>query len=258
MTTCVRSAIDAPLTDGAAMRQLEAHAGALDGDRLRQLDSEGYVIIPDAIGAAWLERLRARVEVLRANEGSGGGHENAVRHEACALADLVNKGEVFDGIWNHPLVLAAASHLICAPFRLMVLNLRVPKPGEGLQAVHRDTGGRRTKLQAIFLLDDFTPDNGSTRVIPRSHLQPQHAVPTDGPAAFHPGEVTLCAPAGSLLLYEGHLLHSGTLNRSGAPRRTLILAYVPRSYPQQCNQAECLRVSTAKRLDPLQRWLLDA
>ena len=124
--------------------------------------------------------------------------------------------------------------------------------------MHRDTSGARTKLQCIWCLDDFTPDNGATRVIPRSHRLPYEI--EDAQAQYdgeHPRQLLLCAQAGALIIYHGNLLHSGTRNASSGSRRSLIMSYIPRDYPQLCNQAEYLRLATAKRLSRFDRWLLD-
>jgi ectoine hydroxylase-related dioxygenase (phytanoyl-CoA dioxygenase family) len=259
MPTLMHAPAERSLSDAEAMRELEVCDHSLSEEVRARLDREGYLIIPGVIDAAWLQQLRDRVDALAAEEGPGGFHENKIQGLGQGrLADLVNKGAMFDRAWSHPLILAAARHALQVPFRLFCLNHREPAANDGLQGMHRDSGPR-IKLQCIWCLDAFTPDNGSTRAIPGSHHPSyQHVAPDGDPTRPHADEIPLCAPAGSMILYHGNLLHSGTLNRSGGRRRSLILAYIPRTVPQLCDQAEYLRVSTARRLTPLQRWLLDA
>ncbi len=265
MTTSVEPRCEPRLSDVEAMAELAA-CDAWMGDELRtRLDRDGYAIVAGAIDAPWLSRLRARVDALYAEEGPHGHHENHGRKPAPGLlADLVNKGEVFDRAWSHPLVLAAARHVLGGPIKLYGMNFRDPPPGEPAQRMHADTsrpapGGPYSKLQCIWALDDFTAANGGTRAIPGSHLRATvQYVPGGGPDEVHPEQVTWCAPAGSMILYNGNVWHGAGANASGAHRRSLILAYTPRDSEQMCRQAEYLRVRTARRLSPLQRWLLDA
>ncbi len=255
----------APLDDARAMDELASYAAWLSDDMRRKLDHDGYVIIPGAIDTPWLEQLRARVDLQYAEEGPHGHHENRGRRpEPGKLADMVNKGAVFDRAWSHPLALAAARHVLGRPFKLYCLNFRDPPPGTPAQRLHTDIadpvpGGPYPKMQCIWTLDDFTVENGATRAIRGSHLRAEVPIAPGGePDRVHPEEVRWCAPAGSLIIYNGSVWHGAGANAGGAHRRSLILAYVTRDLDQLCDQAEYLRVRTARRLGPLQRWLLDA
>jgi ectoine hydroxylase-related dioxygenase (phytanoyl-CoA dioxygenase family) len=77
------------------------------------------------------------------------------------------------------------------------------------------------------MLDAFTARNGATRVVPGSHRAsgPLQKSIRD-PAANHPRQELVTAPAGSVLVFNGHLWHSGTRNESDGPRRALQLQYV--------------------------------
>jgi ectoine hydroxylase-related dioxygenase (phytanoyl-CoA dioxygenase family) len=72
------------------------------------------------------------------------------------------------------------------------------------------------------MLDDFTPESGATRVVPGSHRW--HNRPEDVMKSIHddhPEQVIVTARAGSVLIFNGHTWHSGTLNRNGNRRRAL-------------------------------------
>ena len=79
---------------------------------------------------------------------------------------------------------------------------------------------------ALWLLDDFTADNGATRVVPGSHRK--GAVPKSfaDPERHHPDETIVIACAGSVLVINGHLWHSGTRNRARGPRRVVQCVFV--------------------------------
>ena len=248
------------------MEQCLADLGAsteLLSERQRdELRRKGYTLLPGVVDAGWLAALRERFEQLVAAEGAVAGLEVHQENGTRRLADLVNKGSVFDGVWSHPLLLAAAHWVIGAPFHLGSLNARDALPGEGLQALHQD-GKRgapvpRYGCNSVWMLDDFTADNGCTRMVPGSCDLPHPADVLDDPKAPHPDEELITAPAGSIAVFNSYTWHGGTLNRTrDAHRRCLHCYFNPRGQEQQTDQRAYLRSETAARLGPAQRYLLD-
>ena len=125
---------------------------------------------------------------------------------------------------RHPLARAAAQHILGRRFESRIHG-RNPLPGFGQQGLHADWRPRRPDepyqaATAIWMFDDFRGDNGATRLVPGSHLQPGGLDKAlCQPLSHHPGEIVIIGQAGSVLLFNGHLLHSGRKNGSGAPRR---------------------------------------
>jgi ectoine hydroxylase-related dioxygenase (phytanoyl-CoA dioxygenase family) len=109
----------------------------------------------------------------------------------------------------------------------------------------------------IWLVDDFTGDNGATRVVPGSHRWAK--LPQDllsDPQASHPEEVLLLGKAGSVVVMNTHAWHGGTANRTASPRRALHAFYCRNDKPQQQYQKRLLRPETQARLSPDLRELL--
>jgi ectoine hydroxylase-related dioxygenase (phytanoyl-CoA dioxygenase family) len=109
----------------------------------------------------------------------------------------------------------------------------------------------------VWLLDDFTPDNGTLRVVPGSHRWgrlPQQALAD--PLADHPGQVLLTGRAGDLMVLNAHLWHAGTANRTSRPRTALHAFYCRRDKPQQQYQKALLRPEVQQSLTPAVRHLL--
>ncbi|NCF44930.1 MAG: hypothetical protein GWP70_08950 [Proteobacteria bacterium] len=95
---------------------------------------------------------------------------------------------------------------------------------ERVELVHRDQGQVPASLEQpallnlFYLLDDFTPERGSTVVFPGSHRWPlQHRI--EPPSAEDGLQIT--APAGSLFAFEGRLWHATGINHLGHRRRAL-------------------------------------
>lgn len=229
-----------------------------------ELDEQGYTVFPNVIDATWLTSLRDAFERITAAEGENAGKEVNQVPGIRRLADLVNKGTMFDGIYTHPLVLAAARRVIGRPFKLHSINGHDPLPGHGQQALHPDWGGARPDptvfhvMNSLWLLDDMGPDNGATRIVPGSHRWP--GTPRDQMSdltAPHPQEIYVSAPAGSVLVFNSHAWHGSTTNHSQRSRRVYHCAFIAREHPQQTSQRQYLRPETAARLSPAARYLLD-
>ncbi|MEM7132360.1 MAG: phytanoyl-CoA dioxygenase family protein [Chloroflexota bacterium] len=228
-----------------------------------ELDEFGYTVFPNVIEPTWLELLRATFERLTTEEGDQAGIEVSRDPGIRRLADLVNKGSVFDRIYTHPVVLAAAYHVIQRPFKLVSLNGHDPLLGGGQQNLHSDFGGPRAdgrghQTNALWMLDDLTPENGPTRVVPGSHLWPEF--PQDQMEDLkkpHPKEVYITGTAGSIAFFNGQIWHGSTNNKNGQKRRVYHCAFTARENKQQTDQKAFLRSETDARLTSAARYILD-
>jgi ectoine hydroxylase-related dioxygenase (phytanoyl-CoA dioxygenase family) len=98
----------------------------------------------------------------------------------------------------------------------------------------------------------------SARAVPGSHRCGQSAREMlADPAAAHPGEVRLIAPAGTVVVFNSHLWHGGTQNHAGQPRRALHSYFTRRANRQQLDQQKYLRPETLAALTPAARFILD-
>ena len=122
-----------------ALTRLGVNDETLTPTQKRSLDERGYVVLEGVIAPEWLEPLRDAYESLmnKAASVQPHGREAGTRR----LFDLENQGELFDGIYTHPSVLAAAYNIFGRDFRFVTLNGRDAEPGEGHQVLHRDWSG---------------------------------------------------------------------------------------------------------------------
>ena len=245
-----------------ALDNLGVRDDLLTEQNRNDLDEKGYTVLPGLIDDEWLAALRDRFEELCEKEGVHAGIEVHQEQGTRRLSDLCNKGPMFDRVYAHPKVLAAIHHVIGRSFKLSSLNARDALPGEGLQGLHADWGadydGQFHVCNSIWLLDDFSEENGCTRLVPGSHkgLHPSKVL-TDAQAP-HPDEELLTAPAGTVAIFNSHTWHGGTLNQSkDLPRRAMHCYFTAREHGQQLNQREYLRYETWKRISPAARYILD-
>ncbi len=251
------------MTIQEALRDLGVRPDTLAQAEKDSLDRMGYLPLPGLLSPATVQELRARVDELAALEGADAGKEVHQEAGTDRLADLVNKDALFTVCFTHPRVLAAVAHVLGGAFKLSSLNSRAALPGQGLQALHADWSGPTAPgdyyvCNSIWLLDDFTAENGATRIVPGSHLS--GAVPRDDladPLAPHPHEVLLLAPAGTVVVFNAHAWHGGTLNRSPRRRRAIHAYFCRRDQTQQLDQRAYIRPETLARLGPAARFILD-
>ena len=245
-----------------ALDELGARADLLNDEERHDLDQKGFVFLRDIIDPEWLEGLRVGFEQLCDREGVHAGTEVHQEEGARRLSDLPNKGEVFDRVYAHPRVLAAIYHVIGRDFKLSSLNARDALPGQGLQNLHADWGhdydGRSHVCNSVWLLDDFSRENGCTRLVPGTHkgLNPGN-VEIDR-MATHPDEEYVMAPAGTVAVFNSQIWHGGTLNSSeDLQRRAMHCYFTAREHGQQLNQAAYIRLLTWKRISRGARYILD-
>ena len=227
----------------------------MTADAHQQLDERGYVLLENAMGDRLLGELRERTLELLEEEGDRAGHEFKTEEYARRLANLVDKGEVFRRAIVLPELLACVRHVLGPDIKLSSLNARSADPytDEG-QPLHVDMGAIPDDTgywvcNTVWLLDDFTVDNGATRMVPGSHTwstRPQDVL--DNPLAQHPDEVLLIGKAGSIAVMNAHMWHGGTANRTAAPRLAMHAFYCRRDKPQQQYQKSLLRPETQASL----------
>lgn len=244
------------------LSRLGVQENTLSASEKTFLDENGYLSLGRILDDQLLEAVRNRLDQLLESEGEKAGSELIdspfIRHPkesgADRLADLVNKGAVFDIFYTHPRVLAGIVHVLGAAIKLSSLNYRAALPGKGLQKLHTDwhttVADNDFKVcNSIWLLDDFSKQNGATRIVPGTHLNSQ--LPQDAlsdPFTSHPGEVLIEAPAGSVVIFNSHAWHGGTTNNTGLPRRAIHSYFCRKDQPQQVDQKKYIRPETLGRL----------
>ena len=251
------------MTTADALFALGVRDDTLTTTEKETVDREGYLVLPGILAPAHIDALRDRLAALLTEEGETAGKEVHQEVGTDRLSDLVNKGGVFEVCFTHPRVLAAIAHVLSGDVKLSSLNARAALPGQGLQGLHADWGKPVAPddyqvCNSIWLLDDFTPENGATRVVAgsqRSGKLPGETMPH--PSAPHTDEQLLLAPAGTVVVFNSHTWHGGTRNQTDRPRRALHSYFTRRGNPQQLNQRTYLRPETAARLSMAARFILD-
>ena len=228
------------------------------------LKFEGYAILPKMVDAETLGVIRNAFDEIVEREGEGAAREHHQETGTHRIANLVNKGRVFERAWRDPMILACCYLMFGRPFKLSSCNGREALLGGGHQPLHSDWKFERGPIDsahscnALWAIDDLTPENGAPRLVPKSNRisdLPQDVL--DDPEAEHPDQIVAEVPAGSVIMINAHTWHGGTTNRSGARRRVLHAYYTAREHPQQQDQRKWITEETRQWLSPEAAWLLD-
>ena len=218
----------------------------LDG-ALRQLDLEGYCIIPGVLSRSEVAALKGRLVEQAEGERARGVsfHDGGAAKPNQRIWMLMNKGRVFRDLMLHPIVGELMGYLLGADFLVSSYTANIAHPGGEPMVLHTDQGyvGFWTPSPVVaniaWMLDDFSDANGGTRLVPGSH---RNEAATPRSSAYAPSEPrnmptlddTIAAegPAGSILCFDGRVWHGTGANRTDRPRHAL-LSYHCRPFIRQ-------------------------
>lgn len=227
------------------------------------LDEYGFVVLPEFLDPDWLQELQQTTEQQFAAEGAAAGAEFKTELGSRRLANLVNKGETFQRLISEPRLLRYIGLVLGSDFKLSSLNARSANPRNGIsQPLHADMGAIADDrgywvCNSVWMLDDFTEENGPIRIVPGSHRWnrlPQDLM--DDPSKAHPDEEIITGAAGTVVVMNAHAWHGGTANRTDRPRTALHAFYARRDKAQQQYQKELLSVRVQESLDDNLRHIL--
>ena len=206
-----------------AAPRFSAETATVD-DVVGALDESGYCIVEGLLSQTAAAAARSSlVDVLG---GTPTGRNDFEGFKTKRVYALFAKTRAFDGPAIHPLLLGVldrvlGNYQLSAPTGIQI------GPGEKAQGLHRDEGVYplptdypNVVLNTMWALDDFTVDNGATRLVPGSHKW------TDRVPGRSDEVVDAVMPAGSVAFYVGKIWHGGGTNTTDRPRLGVILEYV--------------------------------
>ena len=202
---------------------ITAARGALSPSEARALHDDGFVVIDGPVPA---ERLPRLIDAYDRAMREATAPDLSVGRTTTRVHGLLHRGDEFGELCLHPPILDACRRTIARPFMLSTLAGRSLHPRSGPPDLHVDfaaDGQGWPMVGFIFMVDEFRKDNGATRFLPGSHRTPSG--PFDA-AAVEGRLVTACGPPGSVIVYNGSILHGHGRNETGRLRRSIQGAFI--------------------------------
>ena len=206
------------------------------------LEENGYVTLPDILTPDEARIVRERVMALADVERAADPDCVYLDGKSQRVWNLVNKDEMFEGLAQHPRTLGAHEGLLGDDCTLSSFTANVIGPGSPEGGLHMDSplSELPTPLpeyalvaNSVWLLDDFTEENGATYCVPGSQRLGRPPTADDRPRL-----VQVTGRAGSVTIIHGSIWHGSAPNRTDR-HRVALLGFFCRAVlkPQQNHMA---------------------
>jgi ectoine hydroxylase-related dioxygenase (phytanoyl-CoA dioxygenase family) len=187
------------------------------------IDREGYCVVEGVVDRATVQAIRAELSAIFATTPYG--RDDFEGHRTRRIYSLFAKTRVLDDLATHPLVLDMLDRVL-GPAQFSAPTGIEIGPGEVAQGLHSDDAiypiprpHPELVVNVMWPFDDFTEANGATRIVPGSHRWVDE-LPGPGTET-----ISVCMPAGSVLMYRGSLWHGGGANTTSRARIGVVMHY---------------------------------
>tara|TARA_B100000029_G_scaffold516824_1_gene635334 strand:- start:49822 stop:50574 length:753 start_codon:yes stop_codon:yes gene_type:complete len=193
---------------------------------LFEINIFGYTLLRNVLKESQVESLRK--SLIRCAQDHGEVDYKNRGGRSLLVRNLPTLDPIFFQIIDHPLVLPILERLLEKTLVLGSLSSRIVRPGDRAQDLHSDIPQHMLNLASpvmlntVWMLNDFTPSIGGTRLVPGSHKSGLDAPPKGikVPHVYQPE-----AKAGSVLIFNGQCWHGGGTNTSDSDRYALFSHY---------------------------------
>ena len=222
------NALQAPglLTQGLQLSKEESQSCV---ETVGAIKERGFAILPRFLESDLVARVCRELEpifdmttIREITSSSGVRRKGYSGVQTVHVHNLFSKTRAVDEFAINPLLLKIIEGVLGSNFQISVATAMCPDPGTDPQGFHQDDGHyplprpRPTFIaNTLIALDDFTKENGATRLVPFSH---KWTAPVRQDVEHEFAEME----AGSLLVFDGALWHSGGGNRTSQMRRRSI------------------------------------
>lgn len=221
----------------------------------REIDVYGFTIVEDVLDREQVADLKNVLIRLEREIGEERPPPGACRH----VSNLPTHDPIFFQLLDHPMILPILEHYLGPNLILGSLNSRIVRPGDDDQGLHSDIPPEMLNMDSpimmntVWMLDDFSPETGGTRIVPGTHKSGMGG-PPEGFEVKH--ELQPPAAAGSVLVFNGQCWHAGGANHSDHNRHALFAHYRKRMLMFQYDPHDGFPPEWESKLSPRQKALM--
>ena len=217
-------------------------------DHLRRF---GYAIVDDVADAATMDRLEA--EARPYIEASDAGRDEYDGRFTRRTGALVARCPTARELIMHPVAVGTVHHFLShvSAVQLHLTQIISVEPGETRQKLHRDEmafdffpfgADYHVQCNTMWALTDFTAENGATHILAGTSG-------LDDSASAGMPDAQAEMRRGSVLFYDGKVLHGAGANTSNGVRRGVNITYAVGWVRQEENQYLACPPEIARTLD---------
>ncbi len=195
---------------------------------IAQIDARGYSVIPAVITPEKADAARTVLETFLAAEAT----EATRAAKTQRVGRIAVKHPIFLELMTHPLILALWQRYLGEDVICSTWSANTVYPGHDKVNWHADFPYWSIKPpwptgnfagQTLWLLDDFSVENGGTGVMPGSHRK---LVPPTAKNAWLDGAEIMTGLRGSVVVIHGACWHTARPNESDKARSALLGMYI--------------------------------
>ncbi|MCB1498784.1 MAG: phytanoyl-CoA dioxygenase family protein [Bauldia sp.] len=235
--------------------------------RLAELRAIGFTVFEDILNDDELARARIILDrlydsfdpyvdkpMIDTSSGAAGAELMCRSTEFNWASVLVGKDAWFRGLMRRSPIFDVVAAVLGADCSLSSMNSLEPLRGHGRQTLHRDEGPVGPEgpvvVNSLWAIDDISPNNGATRFVPGTHKTVELAGDDD------PRVIQITARAGSVVVFDAHVLHAASKNISGDRRRAVHVYYTRAGRRRQTDWVKYLDSAVIAELDAEQRRMV--
>jgi len=219
-----------------------------------EIKERGYSVVENVIPDAALPEIRREVTAAQQRRDAKTTAEleqiRARGHRVGAagvglLKQVINETQCFAPYVADPRLVGVAEAFFGDFVRVSCTDCVITHPGSDRGPWHADWPYNPTNtahikapypdvlmhLSTIWMLTEFTADNGGTYVLPGSHMRSRNPVDSHvagiDPDGEIDGQMQATGPAGSVFFYDSRMWHAVAPNCSDDIRIALIIRYAP-------------------------------
>ena len=200
--------------------------------RIRHLELEGYVVIPDLLSPPQIDAIGselARVPTKRVDYSEHQrGCPDVVQTDSPNAIGVIALAPIIDflkTLFGDELICTSCAYTVAQPgFPGIVIHTDAQPYGSKIFGTQASSP---CLARVLYYLDDLTPQRSPFKVVPRSHLSMHaDAIPYKR-YLRHEKELMITCRAGSAVIINQKVFHGNFPNHSDSDRRMLAVAYRP-------------------------------